>query len=168
MSPRERSSYFNEIFDHLLEWEGGYVNDPNDPGGETKFGISKNAYPELDIKELTKEKAKKIYYRDYWEGSHAHELQKGLDLLHFDTAVNMGVDKAVRLLQRAGGTTEDGIFGPKTKEAAENVDIGDLALQRALEYMAIVGDDESLAKYAGGWKNRLSDTYKKAQDLCRT
>ncbi len=60
---------FEKAMTFIFKWEGGYVNDGNDPGGETNFGISKRAYPNLDIKNLTKDEAKQIYYRDYWEKS---------------------------------------------------------------------------------------------------
>ena len=58
---------FAKSLNFVLKWEGEYSNDPSDPGGETKYGISKRAYPELDIKSLTKEDAARIYYRDYWQ-----------------------------------------------------------------------------------------------------
>ena len=58
---------FDEIIEVVLHHEGGYVNDPKDPGGETNYGISKRAYPDVDIKNLTEDGAKDIYRRDYWE-----------------------------------------------------------------------------------------------------
>ena len=65
---------FDEIIDNVLESEGGYVNDKDDAGGETNMGISKKAYPDLDIKNLSKEEAKQIYYEDYWCPSKADQL----------------------------------------------------------------------------------------------
>ena len=65
---------FDEIIDNVLESEGGYVNDKNDAGGETNLGISKRAYPDLDIKNLTREQAKQLYYQDYWTPSKADQL----------------------------------------------------------------------------------------------
>ena len=58
---------FNKIIEKVLEHEGGYVNDPKDLGGETKYGITKRFYPDVDIKNLTKEQAKTIYHTDYWK-----------------------------------------------------------------------------------------------------
>jgi lysozyme family protein len=82
----------------LLEVEGGYVNHPTDPGGETKFGISKRSYPTLDIPHLTRDDAARIYRRDYWD-----RVPDGLpDDLHwmvFDSAVNHGVARALAWLQ---------------------------------------------------------------------
>ena len=57
---------FDKAFEFTIGVEGGYVNDPSDPGGETKFGVSKKSYPNLDIKNLTITQAKEIYYKDYW------------------------------------------------------------------------------------------------------
>lgn len=87
----------------VLKAEGGYVNDPHDPGGETNFGISKRSYPHLNIKALTVDDAKTIYHRDFWLPNGCENLAAGMDLLVFDTAVNMGSGAAQRL--RASSTT---------------------------------------------------------------
>jgi lysozyme family protein len=87
--------------DFVLLWEGGYVNDPKDPGGETNFGISKRSHPDLDIKNLTREQAIAIYKSGYWEASGSHQLAWPLCLMHFDSAVNLGVGRAKRLLGQA-------------------------------------------------------------------
>lgn len=87
----------------VLRLEGGYVNDPNDPGGETKYGISKRSYPQLDIANLTEADAKAIYARDYWQASGADGLPWPLSLIHFDSAVNTGVGQAQKWLQQSGG-----------------------------------------------------------------
>ncbi len=86
--------------DFVMKWEGGYVNDPKDPGGETKWGISKRAYPMLDVKSLTKEEAADIYRHDYWEKAGCGDLPRPLDMVVFDTAVNMGVRRAREFLGR--------------------------------------------------------------------
>ena len=61
---------FDAAFDRLIWHEGGYANDPDDPGGETNWGISKRAYPNLVIKALTREQAREIYQRDFWNRIH--------------------------------------------------------------------------------------------------
>lgn len=88
----------------VARWEGGYVNDPNDPGGETKYGISKRSYPQLDIANLTEAEAKAIYERDYWQASGADGLPWPLSLVVFDSAVNAGVAKARGWLQTSAGS----------------------------------------------------------------
>lgn len=104
------------------EIEGGYVNHPKDPGGETKFGISKRAYPYLDIKNLTMEKAHEIYKKDYWDMVNADSLPPYLRLTVFDSAINQGVGAACGMLQAALGLPIDGIIGPKTIERVHQID----------------------------------------------
>lgn len=87
----------------VLRWEGGYANNPNDPGGETNWGITKRSYPQLDIANLTREQAIEIYRRDYWLGSGADTMPWPLCLAHFDTAVNAGVGRAAAIQREAGG-----------------------------------------------------------------
>lgn len=87
----------------VLQQEGGYVNDPRDPGGETKYGISKRQYPYLDILALTPAEAVEIYRTDYWQASGADQLDMPLAQVVLDTAVNMGVPKAKEFLADSGG-----------------------------------------------------------------
>lgn len=125
---------FETALAFVLKHEGGYVNDPQDPGGETKYGISKRAYPNLDIKGLTEDGAKAIYRRDYWDRSGSEALG-ALGLIHFDTAVNMGVGMAKALFQAASG-------------------LEDYALLRIERYLAIVKAKPAQAKYLHGWVRR--------------
>tara|TARA_R100000657_G_C4591809_1_gene50458 strand:- start:11 stop:262 length:252 start_codon:yes stop_codon:yes gene_type:complete len=81
---------FEDCIDKVLEHEGGYVNDPNDLGGETNFGVSKKAYPGLDIKNLTRDEAKEIYRKDYWERYKIEKMPEGLRYIYFDMVLNMG------------------------------------------------------------------------------
>jgi len=90
---------FEKAFEFVTEHEGGYIADPRDPGGETNFGISKKAYPDLDIKELTFEEAKAIYKRDYWDKLKCDEIASGLDIVAFDTAVNFGINRVFGYLK---------------------------------------------------------------------
>jgi lysozyme family protein len=107
---------FNIAIVPLLENEGGYVNDPADPGGETNFGISKRSYPEVDIKNLTADQAKEIYLRDFWryDGITDQELANKL----LDIGVNQGTIIAVEMLQKVIGVPADGKLGPRTLAAA--------------------------------------------------
>ena len=92
---------FEDAVEIILMLEGGYVNDPRDPGGETKFGISKRAYPDLDIKTLTREQAKDIYYQDYWRAVECDYLPEELRLIAFDSAVQHGVAVAEAMIEKA-------------------------------------------------------------------
>ncbi len=96
------SQKFEKAFQYLIQNEGGYVFNKNDPGGETKFGISKRSYPALNIKELTLEDAKKIYYRDFWlKGRFEEILDDFVATQVFDFSVNLGMRAAVIVLQRS-------------------------------------------------------------------
>jgi len=105
---------FDQVFDKLINHEGGYVFNPHDPGGETKFGISKRSYPHLDIHSLTLADAKTIYKRDFWDRAQCDKLHPDLAFDLFDGAVNSGIGQSIRWLQRAVGVADDGVVGPLT------------------------------------------------------
>lgn len=109
---------FEEILEFTLKEEGGYVNDPADPGGETNFGISKRSYPDLDIKNLTRSMAVDIYKRDYWVAPHFNLLPRSWAFACFDTGVNAGQGSATKFLQEVLGIKVDGIVGPRTTGAS--------------------------------------------------
>lgn len=97
---------FDRAMEFVLKWEGGYVNNPFDPGGETKFGISKGAYPMLDISTLQEEDARLIYRKDYWEKAGCDKLEWPMCLIVFDTAVNMGVRRALEIKEKSFNWTD--------------------------------------------------------------
>jgi lysozyme family protein len=156
--------FFNDIVRNTLKNEGGYVNDPADPGGETKFGISKRSYPGSDIKNLTESEAKSICYRDFWLPSKCNLISDfNLAAKMFDLAVNLGVGTAIIRLQRAmkcfgADLKEDGIPGPKTMSAVAAVDpaalLGALKSEAAGYYRCLCMKDPNLEKFLGGWLNR--------------
>jgi lysozyme family protein len=113
---------FDDAFTHLIGEEGGYVNNPKDPGGETKFGISKRQYPDVDIKNLTLDGAKAIYRRDYWDVIKGDEMPYAIAFETFDAAVNHGTDRATLLLQEALGVSQDGEIGTVTLATAQAID----------------------------------------------
>ena len=122
MANNETLTTFDEIIDLTLEHEGGYVHDPSDLGGETNFGIAKRFYPDVDIKNLTKEGAKEIYKKDYWDKNKIDDVSDNLKHIYFDMCVNQGRRTAVKILQSAingkgGKISVDGGFGPGTKAA---------------------------------------------------
>jgi len=127
MSPVTDERFLRAV-EVVLEHEGGYVHDPRDPGGETKWGISKRAYPDLDIADLTREDATAIYYRDWWQRYGYGRLKDdAVTTKVFDMAVNMGPATAHRLLQEAlvflgYPVGIDGIIGPQTIGAANKAD----------------------------------------------
>lgn len=137
----------------------GYVNDPTDTGGETKFGIAKNSHPALDIRALTLAKAIEIYYNEYWLAGKCDKMPGVIGLLHFDTCVNMGVGAAAKLLQIALGITADGDIGPGTMTAISQIKDQQGVCVKYLDakqkrYDSIILKNPSQAKFAAGWKNR--------------
>jgi len=143
---------FEQAVALVLKHEGGYSNDPRDPGGETRFGISKRAYPDVDILRLTEDEAKAIYRRDYWDKLRPDELPQELAICVFDAAVNMGRDKAIRLLQRACGVAQDGVMGGNTIAAANRLvdPVVRFSAERVIAYTGIRGFDT----FGKGWLRR--------------
>ena len=128
---------FEDAFKIVLSFEGGYVNDPADKGGETNYGITASTLNSaknkgwvpfnITIKDIKLEYAKTIYKKGYWDAINADSLPHPLDLILFDSAVNHGPNAAVKLLQRSLNTllpyTElkvDGIIGPLTLRAVND------------------------------------------------
>jgi lysozyme family protein len=138
---------------------GGYTNDPDDDGLETKWGISKRAHPTVDIRNLTREGAQQIYWNDYWQPVRAPELPAVVGLVVFDWSVTSPRSLVVRRLQALVGAVEDGIIGPDTIARAFVPPALDLALDllvaRARHMGAIVKAKPVKAKYVGGWASRL-------------
>jgi len=151
---------FEDIINDVIEKEGGYVNDPKDPGGETKYGISKRAFPKVDIKSLTKEDAKKIYKDNYWIPSKAESIPENLRHIYFDMCVNFGMRGAGRVLQRAcNGKNKnkievDGRVGRKTIAACKNLEPDRLRSYRVLKFGHIVYKNVSMEKFWYGWYRR--------------
>lgn len=126
-------------FQFVLRWETiKYTNDPNDPGGETKYGISKRAHPELDIKNLTAEDAMNVYLDSYWYPSGADDLDYPMCLLVFDTAFLCGVSRATSWLR----TTDDPYEYLKIRREF---------------HLAKARDNSWALKYIKGWLNRVND-----------
>lgn len=139
-------SKFTRALQFTSKWEGGYVNDPVDPGGETKYGISKRAYPHLDIKNLTREGANEIYYTDYWLAAGCDSLPVPLCMVAFDSAVNHGVSWAKRYVKASNGNFR-------------------LFLQLRLSfYYDIVKRNPKQGRFLRGWQNRWLDLKRHAEE----
>jgi lysozyme family protein len=119
---------FDQAFDRLIGNEGGYVNNPADPGGETNWGISKRAYPTLDIRKLTRDQAKQIYLTDFWQRGQMDRMPPALAFQAFDAAVNHGIEQAIRFVQMAAGVAPDGHIGPVTMAAVASKAVTDLLM----------------------------------------
>tara|TARA_R100001244_G_C5161867_1_gene131075 strand:- start:16 stop:492 length:477 start_codon:yes stop_codon:yes gene_type:complete len=152
--------YFESIISAVLEHEGGYVNDPDDPGGETKYGISKKTFPDVDIKSLTVEQAIDIYKKEYWKPSKVEMLPDRLWSIYFDMAVNMGIKRACEILQKACNHKNrfrikvDGRLGRNTANAAKGLEPERLQSFRVKYYADLVNRKPKLEKYWYGWYKR--------------
>ncbi len=152
-------------------WEGGLVDDPHDAGGITKFGITlrtllskaldlnnDGVVDRRDILDLTREQAQGIYYRDYWVAAACPRLPDPLALVVFDCAVNQGVGRATRILQRSVQVTADGIIGARTLAAVQvrwssrpRELISEFCARRARHYSSL----SQVIRYGLGWFRRL-------------
>ena len=147
---------FDQAFTTLIAHEGGYVNHKSDPGGETRYGISKRAYPNIDIANLTLEAAKEMYKRDYWDRAQCDKLPPTVAFQVFDTAVNSGIGQSIRFLQRAVGVADDGVVGPLTLNAVRRHDAEAVAARfngHRLEFFTKLSTFDVFGK---GWVRRVA------------
>lgn len=148
---------FDDAFNRLLGHEGRYVNDPADPGGETNWGISKRSYPNLDIKNLTRDNAQVIYRADFWDRIHAADLPDSVAFQTFDFAVNSGIVTAVRYLQRALDVADDGHWGPISKAAAADVSETDIVMRLNAERLDFMTRLSNWPDHGRGWARRIAN-----------
>jgi len=153
---------FDEAFERLIGHEGGYVNHPDDPGGETKFGVSRRAYPLENIKGMTLERAKVLYLRDYWGPAGCDAVPDAIKFDLFDMAVNSGVVPAVRTLQRAVGATPDGILGPKTLQAVNSTPTPRVVARFNGYRLDLMADLKTWPVFGRGWAKRVAANLKEA------
>lgn len=152
---------FDTAFTKLLGHEGGYVNDPQDPGGETNWGVTvavarAHGYTG-PMRELPAATAKAIYRKLYWDAVRADELPPALRYPVFDAAVNSGVSQSVKWLQRAVGTADDGRIGPQTLAAARAAQ-PDFAARRMLgQRLRFMAGLKTWPRFSGGWARRVAD-----------
>ena len=162
------SPAFGASLPFILRWEGGFVDDPDDRGGRTNKGVTQNVYqtwrtdqglPQQDVQQINDQEVAAIYYQRYWLPAKCDALRRKLDLAAFDTAVNMGPNRAIKVLQQAVGCDADGAFGDKTKAACDGCDLGEAMINycdiREGIYRTLAqrpGQD----KFLKGWLNRLN------------
>lgn len=168
-------SNYEHCLELILHHEGGYVNHPKDPGGETNLGVTKRVYEEWggtkDMKDLTVEDVAPIYEKNYWGRVKGDDLPAGLDLCVFDFAVNAGPGRAAKYLQRMIGTTVDGGIGPNTLRAVHNY-IEEEGLEAAINtyqknrqsYYEKLSTFETFGR---GWTRRVVETTSSAQKLAK-
>jgi lysozyme family protein len=154
---------FNTAFDRLVSHEGSYINDPMDPGGETKFGISKRSYPLEDIKNLTLERAREIYLLDFWDA--LGSTHPALKFQVFDFAVNSGIQTAIRKLQQAIGVADDGHWGPASSTKLSTFRLDDVLMLYLSERLNFMTSLRTFDTFGRGWSRRIAANLKfAAQD----
>lgn len=155
---------FDDAFERVIGHEGGYVHDPRDPGGETKYGISRRAYPGEDIPHLTLQRAKLLYGRDYWGPAGCDAVPDVVRFDLFDMAVNQGVHAAIKALQHAVGETEDGVLGPLTLQAVQSTPAHRLLFRfdaaRLVAYSSL--PEDKWRAFGRGWVRRVASNMMQA------
>jgi lysozyme family protein len=169
---------FEKAFEMVIGHEGGYVDDPTDRGGETKYGITKKYYPEEDIKNLTLTRAKEIYYDNYWKHKKLDldklaDFHEKLAIELFDTGVNQGIVTSAKYLQESLNllNRNEKLFDDmKVDGWAGNTTFGCLYKLRSydkpallkcvnglqfMRYYDIVEDDPTQEKFFSGWMKRV-------------
>ena len=163
---------YDKCLKAILHHEGGYVNHPKDPGGETNLGVTKRVYEEFggakDMKDLTVEDVAPIYKKGYWDKMKGDDLPSGLDLCVFDFGVNAGPGRSAKYLQTMIGTVADGGIGPNTLKAV-NAYVSEHGIEKSIENFqeARQGYYEKLSTFetfGRGWTRRVTET----TDLAKT
>ena len=151
---------FQQIFDRLIGHEGGYVNDLQDPGGETNWGVTKrtaqaNGYTG-NMKTMTRQQAYEIYRRAFWVRYNCEQMPDAVAYQFFDAAVNHGFGNASRMLQRAVGVLDDGIIGKYSLEAINSNPISDTLMVLNGERLNFYIRLKNFDRFGKGWVNRVA------------
>lgn len=151
---------FEEAFSLLMGYEGGYSFHPNDPGGETIWGITKRVAEQHGYTGLMKDfpisEAKKIYKESYWDKVRADELPDEIRYAVFDAAVNSGVERAIKWLQKALVVSPDGILGPITLQAAQTMPRSRLLVRYNGIRLKYLTDLPTWSVFGKGWARRIA------------
>ncbi len=159
----QKEILFAEAVEDLLVIEGGFSDDPDDRGGRTRFGISSKWHPDVNLDELTREGAAKIYREEYWNPNRYDELPKNIGRKVFNAATNIGPSRANKMLQKAMGLKsedQDGKIGDDTIKTAHNKD-SDIVVARIIKsqqklYDTIIKKTPSQEKWTNGWRKRAN------------
>ncbi len=156
--PPIASSTFDAVFAVLIGHEGGYVNHPADPGGETKFGITKRSYPHLNIASLTLDDARSIFRRDFFDALRCGEMPAPLALLVSDAAYHCGPGRSARWLQAALRVSQDGAIGPATLGAIQRWQGkgAELCAEVVAQRMLYLTGLKTWPTFGKGWTRRIA------------
>lgn len=151
---------FNRALKLVLAHEGGYVNHPSDPGGETNYGITKRtaeAHGYMgDMRDIPMVLVSDIYHKSYWLAASCHKLPSTIAFQVFDAAVNHGVSRAIRIMQTCVGTAVDGIVGPNTLMAVSLIAPPVLASRICAERLHLFAGLVHFDQFGRGWTRRIA------------
>ena len=164
---------YDKCLETILHHEGGYVNHPEDPGGETNLGVTKRVYQEWggtkDMKDLTFDDVAPIYKKNYWDKMKCDDLPSGLDLCVFDFGVNAGPGRAAKYLQTLIGTVADGGIGPNTlaklKEYTDKTGVKETITNYQNKRQSYYESLSTFKTFGRGWTRRVEETTKLALEL---
>ncbi len=164
---------FEKALAHVLKSEGGFVNNLNDPGGMTNLGCTKAVWEEWcghpvtekTMRSLTPSDVAPLYKRKYWDKVKADSLPEGVDYCVFDTAINSGPGRAIKLLQGVVGVDQDGDIGPKTLGAVKSFDPKELIQDYSKRRLSFMMDLPAWQHFSKGWTNRVNDVEKLALQM---
>lgn len=156
---------FAQALQAVLKHEGGYVNNPKDPGGMTNLGCTKAVWEEhcghpvdeKSMRALTPADVAPLYKRKYWDKVQGDELPSGIDYLVFDTAINSGPGRAAKLLQSCVGVEPDGGIGPKTLAAVRAFDAKQLVADYSKRRLSFMMDIPAWPTFGKGWTRRVQE-----------
>ena len=174
---------FDQALGHVLEMEGGFTDDPYDPGGPTNRGITLKVFADwkgvpldektgpalqAELRRIPEAAVRDIYFARYWAPAHCAELAAALAFFHFDAAVNHGVTGAMRLLQRAVGTDADGEIGPNTRAAIAGLSVDAILARYAETRRARYRELHHFWRFGRGWLARVDTTLARAAEIARS
>ena len=166
-------SNWDQCFQMVLKHEGGFVNNPRDPGGMTNLGVTKmvwEAYIDHDVSEfemrsLTPEMVKPFYKKNYWDKIRGDDLPSGVDYAAYDFAVNSGTGRAAKYLQQIAGVIADGVLGSKSMGAIRECDpeqMVDAFCDMRLNFLKRLPTFDTFGK---GWSRRVAEVKAKASSM---
>jgi lysozyme family protein len=166
-------SNFQECLNLVLKSEGGWVNHPSDPGGETNLGVTKRVwveyvgYPVESLKKLTKEDVAPLYELKYWRPCYCEVLPRGLDFVVFSMGVNAGPGRSVKLLQSAIGCVPDGVIGPRTRELISSSNGADIIKKFSTARREYYQSLKTFPIFGKGWLIRVDREEQEALDMAK-
>jgi lysozyme family protein len=167
------ASNFQECLDLVLKSEGGWVNHPSDPGGETNLGVTKRVWVEYvghpveSLKKLTKEDVAPLYELKYWRPCYCEVLPRGLDFVVFSMGVNAGPGRSVKLLQSAIGCVPDGVIGPRTRELISSSNGADIIKKFSTARREYYQSLKTFPIFGKGWLARVDREESEALEMCK-